>query len=153
MITNILLENIKTLLQTLTSLQIVSVNPDLQFSGFPSAFVAVGPTEAEWQDQDSNKRVYEFHLWLFQEYDTTGVDSAYSILNDEADKIMNKIDLMEDPELSDAQRTLKTDFPAGYSLTSVHAATSVPQFDTQYKLLGKQIILKCSVLVDITLLT
>lgn len=143
--------NIRTLLDAITSFQVIYSRPTFTFEGFPAAFVVPVSNENNFQSQNENERIYTFRIWSFVEYDTTGADNAYNQLMDCMDDVINKIDHEENPE--DVTRTMATDIPAGYTLLAVMAAPGEIIPDEENKLLAGEVIVRCKVLVDITLLT
>ena len=141
--------NILALLQTISTLQEVSTRPTFQFSGFPACFIAESGNQNDFEDQQNNLRVYSWNVWLFQEFDKTSVDDAYSILRTEVDNIVGKFDAQESPTSS---RSLADNLPAGYTLVKVWATPAEFAYDEKEKLLGARINIRCSVLVDLTTL-
>ncbi len=148
-------DNIRTLMDSLTgtgkSFQVTYNRPTFQFNGFPAAFIVPVSNENEFKTTNENERVYSFRIWSFVEYDQTVADTAYNSLMDVLDEVINKIDHEENPE--NASRTMGTNIPAGYTLLAVMAAPGDIVPDEETKLLAGEVIVRCKVLVDITLLT
>ncbi len=147
----ILRNNIRTLMDSLTGFQVIYSRPTFVFDGFPAAFIVPVSNDNNFQTQNENERVYTFRIWSFVEYDTTGADNAYNTLMDLLDDVINKIDHEEDPE--SVARTMATSIPAGYTLLAVMAAPGEIVPDEEHKLLAGEVIVRCKVLVDLTLLS
>jgi len=147
----ILRNNIKTLLDSLTSLQEVHDHPTFVFEGYPAAFIAPVSSPNEFKTTNENQRIYTFHAWVFVQYDVGTAEAAYNSLMDCMDDIINKIDHEEDP--SDATRTMATNIPAGYTLLAVMAAPGEIVPDEENKILAGQVTVRCKTLVDLTLLS
>src|SRR5574340_1114653 len=110
--------NIKSLLDEITTIQEVSDHPKFDWGGYPAAFIAPSGNESDFLTNIENVRVYAFKIWLFQEYDQTTLSDAYNILLDETENILNKFDEQESP---DSGRELANDLANKYLLTKVFA--------------------------------
>lgn len=149
----VLRNNIKTLLESITTLHGVYLEPEYQSEGYPFAFVVGSGVESDYLTQQDNRRVYAYKVWLFQEFDQTPKAEAYNILYDNADYIMNKIDEQESPEISDSDRVIDNGISSPYMIDSVKAAMNRFALDEEIKLLGVELTVRCSIVVDIVNLT
>lgn len=147
----ILRNNIRTLMDSITSIQVKYNRPTFKFTGYPAAFIVPVSSPNEFKTTNENERIYTFRIWAFVEYDQTVADTAYNDLMDVMDDIINKIDHEENPE--DASRTMATSMPSGYTLLAVMAAPGEIVPDDEMKLLAGEVTVRCKVLVDLTLLT
>lgn len=143
--------NIRTLLDSITSIQVKYNSPTMQFDGFPASFIVPVSSPNEFQSTHENERIYTFRIWSFVEYDVESAEAAYNNLMDVMDDVINKIDHEEDPE--DATRTMANNIGSGYTLIAVMAAPGEIVPDLETKLLAGEVTVRCKVLVDLTLLT
>ena len=144
-------DNIRTLLDTITRIQVKYSSPTFEFSGFPAAFIVPSGETADYLTTNENIRRYAFKIWVFIEYDQTSKDNAYAELMDCVDDIINEVDKQENPE--NAGRSLATNIGAGYTMVAVRAAPGRFALDEEVKLLGAEVTVTCDVTVDLTLLT
>lgn len=153
MVGKILKNNLHELVSSISTLGQVLAYPSFQFDSYPAAFVVGSGNESDYLTQQDNRRSYAFKVWLFQEFDSTPLADAYDILYDEADNIMNKIDMQESPDLDDSDIILNDGITSPYMLDSVSAALSRWVLDEEEKLLGIEVTVVFRVVVDISLLT
>jgi hypothetical protein len=144
-------DNIKTLLDELSSsFAVISSVPSMEFSGYPAAFVGVSGNENEFQSTQDNMRIYAYKIWVFTQYDQDTFATAYDLLLDLAESVINKLDEQESP---DSAREMADSLDAKYTLAAVEAIPGRFASDEVEKLLALEITVRCKVLVDLTQLT
>lgn len=143
-------DNIKTILDQVTSLQVVYSHPTFDFEGYPAAFIVPVSTPSEVKTTNENERIYTFRIWTFVEYDQTQVNTAYDQIMDVIDDIIDSIDAQEDPELD--TRPMANGITGAYTLIEVMATPGEFVPDEENKLLAAEVTVRCKVRVDLTLL-
>jgi len=146
-------DNLYTLLNTLKTsgdLQEVHQIPTLEFNGYPAVTINPSGNEADYLTQVENRRLYKFNVWIFQEFDSLGIQKAMESLMDSVDSVVNVVEKEDSP---DTVRTLDQNLPAGYTLVSVRPTFSDIQQDLQAKTMFVQVIVRCYVIVDLTLVS
>lgn len=146
-------DNLYTLLNTLKTsgvLQEVHQYPTLEFNGYPAIMINPSGNEGDYLTQAENKRLYKFNVWIFQEFDQLGIPKAIGSLMDSVDSIVNLIEKEDSP---DTDRTLDDNLPDGYTLVSVKPTFADVQQDLEAKTMFVQVIVRCYVTVDLTLIS
>ncbi len=143
-------DNIKTILDTVSSIQVVYTRPTFVFDGYPAAFIVPVSSPSEVKTTNENERIYTFRIWTFVEYDQTQVNTAYDALMDVIDDVLDAIDAQESPELD--PRPMANGINGAYTLIEVMATPGEFVPDEETKVLAGEITVRCKVRVDLTLL-
>lgn len=139
-------DNIATKLETISGIQNVYKNPQLQMDGYPGAFVAPSGNESDYDTTQENMRIYAFKIYVVQEYDQTDYEDAYNIILELVDTIIDQFDKEEAPS---ATRTLDDNLDSKYTLVAVEAVPGIFASDRTDKLLACEITIRCKTLVDL----
>lgn len=144
-------DNLKTILDELSSTFVdIKTEPTFEFSGYPSLFISPSGNESDFQSTQDNMRVYDFKVFIFQEFSVTPLGTAYDILLTDVDLVINKIEEQESP---DSDREMATGLAGYETLAAVLAVPGRFIPDEVEKLLAAEITVRCKVLVDFTQLT
>lgn len=143
-----LYENLKVLLDEISSIQEKHKSPTFKFNGYPAAFVVPSGNESDYLTTNENQRIYAFKIWVFTEYDQTTGEISYETLTQCVDDVLDKVDEQENPE--NEGRDLASGLQSGYTLVAVLATPSRFALDEEEKLLGAEINVRLKVSVDLT---
>lgn len=110
---------IKTLLDSISTIHDVSGTPKLKFSGYPSAYVVPSDNEADYETTTENIRTYAFMVLVFHETKKTGVGDALDKLGGIIDTVLDTFD-QEDLKGA-ASRTVGISLPSGYTFLNILA--------------------------------
>lgn len=146
-----LLVNLHSLLDGIDVMQEAHIAPKFTFNGYPACFVAPSGNENDYLTTHENQRVYAFRVWVFAEYDETTPAEAYKTLIQATDHILNEVDAQENPDID--SRSMATNLGDGVTLLAVLATPSQFVLDTEEKMLAAEVIVRCKVTIDLTLLT
>lgn len=142
-------DNTFALLEEIDDIQEKHNHPTLEFNGFPACFILPVGNRADYLTNVENKRPYLFNIWIFQEYDETSLATAYNVLMDCIDLVLNKFDEQDSP---DSNREMQSNIPAGYTLVSVRPSSGEIMRDDVDKKLFVAITVECYITVDLTTL-
>jgi len=113
---------IKTLLETITAIQEISLIPKAKFSGYPAATVTPSENSADYETTTENIRVYAFIVRLFYETKDSGIGEAIIALEAVVDSVLDKFD-QEDYKGS-TTRVIGIGLPSGYTFLNLFAHPS-----------------------------
>jgi hypothetical protein len=85
---------------------------EYEFAQFPVAEVIESGNDSDYYTNKENMRVYAFEVWIYQESENSGLDSAYSTLRSAVDAIIDAFD--NDQTLGGAVDWVEP-APAGFS--------------------------------------
>lgn len=139
-------DNLKTLLASLSELQVVYANPTFKPSGYPFAFIGRSGNESDYQSTQENQRVYVFKVWVITQFDQDTFAEADNLMYDVIDAVLNKVEEQESPS---SARSMASNLAAQYTLAAVEALPSRSVSDEVEKLLATEITVRCKVLVDL----
>ncbi len=139
---------IKTLLETITELQEVSLAPKLEFNGYPAAYVIPSDNEADYETNKENIRTYAFIVRVFYETKQGGISDALSALESLVDSILDKFD-QEDLKGS-SNRTVGLGLPSDYQFINIFAAPSTWGEVQGAELIMAEIKVRVRISIDIT---
>lgn len=139
---------LKTLLDSVDSIQDVSGTPEIKFSGYPSAYVLPSNNESEYETTSENVRVYAFIVRLFDETKAGGVATAMEALEKVVDSVLDVVD-QEDLK-SAADRTVGVNLPAGYTFLNIFAVPGLWAELPEEELLMVELAIRVRVSRDVT---
>ena len=138
---------IKTLLETISTIQEVSGTPMAQFSGYPACYVVPSENEADYETTRENVRVYAFMVRVFYETRDTGIAVALPALESLVDTILDTFD-KEDLKTS-ATRTVGVGLPTGYTFLNIFAHPVSWGEVTAENLIMAELSIKIRISIDI----
>lgn len=144
----ILRPQIKTLLDTIDTIQEVSGTPKVQFDGYPACYVIPSENESDYETTRENVRVYAFSVRVFYETRDTGVADALTSLESLVDTILDTFD-KEDLKGS-TTRTIGTDLSSGYQFLNIFAHPTAWGEILDENLIMAEIVVKIRVSIDLT---
>lgn len=139
-------DNLKTLLDSVSELQVVYPNPTFKPSGYPFAFIGRSGNDSDYETTNENMRVYAFKVWLITQFDQDSFAEADNLMYDVLDAVLNKVDEQESPT---SNRSMATNLAAQYTLVAVEALPSRSVSDEVEKLLATEVTVRCKVLIDL----
>ena len=139
---------IKTLLDSISSIQAVSGTPEIQFSGYPAAYVIPSDNEAEYETTTENVRVYAFIVRLFDETKGGTVGTAMVALEKVVDAVLDAVD-KEDLK-SSSDRTVAVSLPTGYTFLNIFAVPGLWAELPDEQLLMVELTIRVRVSRDVT---
>lgn len=142
---SILRPQIKSLLQTLSTLEEVSGEPKLNFSGFPAAAVVPFGNESTYETNAENLRTYQFEVQLFVDTKDIGVTAALEDLEAIVDSVL---DLFDQEDLKDStERTIGLNLGNRYTYINLvaHPAVWGGVPDTEYIMATVRVGIRVSV--------
>ena len=138
----VLKNKIKTKLDGVTKLQMVSDDPSLKLTGYPAAIIVPSEDSSDYETNQENLRIYSFDIHLFYEIQSSGLGSALDALYDLADDVM---------DLFDKDQTLTgISLPTDYTMIVVLPVSGGWGEVPDSKLITKIIKLKIKISVDIS---
>ena len=108
-----------TLLETISTIQEVSVVPKIKFSGYPAVHVVPSENSGDYETNRENVRTYAFTIRLF--YSTKGVtlEQALTGLEEVVDSVIDAFD--EEDQKGDDTRVVGVGLPANYVFLNIFA--------------------------------
>lgn len=119
---NTLRPQIKSLLESVSTIQEVKSYPTLKFNGYPAAYVVPSDNEGEYETTSENVRIYAFIVRLFYETKNTGIDGALDALEDIVDTVLDALD--QDDLKDGSTRVIGINLPSGYTYLNIFAHPS-----------------------------
>lgn len=138
---------IKTLLESISTIQEVSGVPSLKFNGFPACYVIPSDNSSDYETTSENVRVFSFILRVFYETKSTGIENAMTAMEALVDTILDTLD-KEDLK-SSTTRTVGINLPTGYTFLNIQAHPSGWGELTEENLIMSEISIKVRVSIDI----
>jgi len=143
----VLRPQLKTLLETLSTIQEVSSVPKIKFGGYPSATVNPSDNSADYETTTENIRTYSFNVHVFYETKQTSVEDAFTALDEVVDSV---IDLFDQEDQKGASRVVGINLPTGYTFLNIWATPSYWGEIPGEELLMSQIVVKIRLSIDIS---
>lgn len=144
----VLRPQIKTLLQTITTLQEVSGSPKIKFNGYPAAHIVPSENSNDYETTTENVRTYTFAIRVFYETKDTSIEDAMTGLEEVVDSI---IDLFDQEDLkTSATRTVGLGLPSNYTFLNIFAIPNAWGELPEDQLIMAEITVKVRISVDIT---
>ena len=144
----ILRPQIKTLLDTVDTLQEVSSSPKIRFDGYPAAHIVPSENSGDYETTSENVRTYSFMLRTFYETKSTSVGDALTALEEVVDSVIDLFD-QEDLKGSDT-RTVGIGLPANYTFLNIFATPGSWGELPEDQLIMAEIVVRVRISVDIT---
>lgn len=134
-------DKVKDKLDAIDKIQEVHEFPTSNFDGYPAAVIVPSENENDFETTTTNQRVYAFQVKVLQETKYTTLGTAYEILYDLIDDVLDDFD--KDQSLSGVT------MPTGYTMLIVEAVPSSiqPVIDLE-NIIMTQITLRIRVEVD-----
>ena len=139
---------IKTLLDTISTLQEVSQAPKIKFGGYPSAHIVPSENSADYETTTENIRTYAFTIRVFYETKQTSIENALTALEGVVDSIIDKFD-QEDLKGS-TSRTIGMDLPDNYMFLNIFANPNMWGVLSEDQLIMAEITVSVRISVDIS---
>lgn len=144
----ILRPQIKSLLDTITTLQEVSKAPKIKFEGYPAAHVVPSENSGDYETNRENVRTYAFMIRCFYETKDTTIEEALTALEEVVDSV---IDLFDQEDLKDSSlRLVGKDLPAKYTFLNIFAIPNRWGELPEDQLIMAEITVKVRISVDVT---
>jgi len=144
----VLRPQIKTLLDTITTLQEVSQAPKIKFNGYPAAHIVPSENSGDYETTSENIRTYAFTIRIFYETKNTSIDTAFTALEQVVDSVIDKFD-QEDLKGS-ATRKVGISLPTGYTFLNIFASPNVWGELTEEQLIMAEVSVRVRISRDIT---
>lgn len=138
----------KTLLDTISTLQEVSQAPKIKFTGYPSAHVVPSDNSGDYETTTENIRTYVFIIRLFYETKQSGIENAYLALEEVVDSVIDKFDQEDLKGLG--ERIIGIDLPDGYTFLNIFASPGVWGELSDDQLLMAEVSVKVRISVDVS---
>ncbi len=138
---------IKTLLQTISTIHEVSSHPKLKFDGYPAAYVIPSDQSGDFETTEENKRTYAFHVNILYETKSTGIESALGYLESVVDSVIDVFD-QEGKKLTG--QTIGVGLPANYMLMGILATPGRFAEIPEESLLLAEVIVRIVISVDVS---
>ncbi len=144
----VLRPQIKTLLDTVTTLQEVSQVPKIKFDGYPAAHIVPSENSNDYETTKENIRVYAFTVRLFYETKQTSLEDAMYALEEVTDSV---IDLFDQEDLKgSATRTLGMSLPDNYMFINIFATPNRWAVLSDDQLVMAEITVQIRISVDVS---
>ncbi len=142
----ILRPQLKTLLETVTTLQEVSASPKIKFSGYPAAHIMPSDNSADYDTNKENVRTYAFKVRVFYETKHTELEDALTALEEVVDSVLDKFD----EEDMKTDRTVGVSLPSGYHYVNIWAAPSTWGEIVDEQLIVAEISVRVRLIIDVS---
>lgn len=139
---------IKTLLDTIDTLQEVSKAPKIKFNGYPAAHIVPSENSADYETTSENIRTYSFMVRIFYETKDTPIEDALVALEEVVDSVIDAFD-QEDLKGGDT-RVIGINLPSNYLFINIFAAPGRWGELPEDQLIMAEITVKVRVSIDIT---
>lgn len=139
---------IKTLLDTITTLQEVSQVPKIKFDGYPAAHIMPSENSSDYETTSENIRTYAFTVRVFYETKQTTMENALVALEEVVDSVIDKFD-QEDLKGS-TTRTIGIGLPADYTFLNIFAVPNRWGVLSEDQLIMAEITVRVRISVDIS---
>ena len=110
---------VKTLIDSISTIQEVVGYPKIKFRGYPAANVTPSDNTADYETTTENVRTYVFNVRLFYETKKKGIEGSLEALEKIVDSVLDKVD-QEDLKGS-TTRTVGVSLPSGYTFLNIWA--------------------------------
>jgi len=144
----ILRPQLKTLLDTIGTIQEVSKAPKIKFNGYPAAHVTPSENSNEYETTSENIRTYAFTIRIFYDTKQTAIEDALVGLEEVVDSVIDAFD-KEDLKGS-STRKVGIGLPAGYTFLNIFASPGVFGELTEEQLIMAEVSIKIRISIDIT---
>jgi len=144
----ILRPEIKTLLDTISTLQEVSQTPKIKFNGYPAAHIVNSENSGDYETTSENIRTYAYVVRVFYETNQTTMENAILALEDVVDTVIDTFD-KEDLKGS-TTRTIGIGLPEGYTFLNIFANPGKWGVLSEDQLIMAEITVKIRISVDIS---
>ncbi len=145
---SLLRPQIKTLLETISTIQEVSGTPMAQFSGYPACYVVPSENESDYETTSENIRTYAFAVRVFYETRDTGVADALTALESLVDTILDTFD-KEDLKGS-TTRIVGKNLTSGYTFLNIFAHPVTWGEILDENLIMAELVVKIRISIDLT---
>jgi len=144
----VLRPQIKTLLDTITTLQEVSQSPKIKFDGYPAAHIVNSENSGDYETTSENIRTYAYTVRIFYETKYSGIENALLALEEVVDTVIDKFD-QEDLKGS-TERILGIGLPSGYTFLNIFATPNRWGVLSEDQLIMAEITVRIRISVDIS---
>ena len=144
----ILRPQLKTLLDTISTIQETASYPKMKFGGYPAATVTPNENDSDYETNTENIRNYSFMVRIFYETKHSGISSAITALEEVVDSVIDVFD-KEDLKGS-SSRTVGISLPTGYTFINIWASPSAWFELPEEELIYAQVVVRIRVSIDIT---
>jgi len=144
----ILRPQLKTLLETISTIQEVARVPKIKFNGYPAAHIIPSENSGDYETNSENVRTYAFTVRAFYETKSSGIESALSALEEVVDSIIDKFD-QEDLKGSDT-RIVGMNLPSGYTFLNIFASPNKWGEFPDDQLIMAEITVRVRISIDVT---
>lgn len=115
----VLRPQLKTLLDTISTIHKVAQSPKIKFKGYPAAHIVSSENTADYETTTENIRTYAFTVRIFDETKKGGIEAAFASVEEVVDSV---IDLFDKEDLKGATtRTIGMNLPTGYTFINIWA--------------------------------
>ena len=111
---------LKTLIDTISTISETVSYPKMKFGSYPAATVTPNENDAAYETNTENIRNYSFMVRVFYETKHTGIQSAIEALEEVIDSVIDKFD-QEDLKGA-TTRTVGISLPSGYTFINIWAS-------------------------------
>ena len=144
----ILRPQIKTLLDTISTIHETANYPKAKFSGYPAATITPNENDGEYETNTENERNYSFMVRVFYETKNTGIQAAIEALEEVVDSIIDAFD-KEDLKGS-SNRTIGINLATGYTFINIWASPGAWFELPDEELIYAQVSVRVRLSVDLT---
>lgn len=139
---------IKTVLDTISTIQEVSQAPKIKFDGYPAAHIVPSENSSDYETTKENVRTYAFTVRIFYETKQTGIEDALVALEQVTDSVIDAFD-QEDLKGS-TTRTIGMSLPSNYMFLNIFATPNRWVVLDEDQLIFAEITVRVRISVDIT---
>lgn len=144
----ILRPQLKTLLDTIDTLQEVSKAPKIKFSGYPAAHIVPSENSGDYETTSENIRTYAFTVRIFYETKQTAIEDALVALEEVVDSVIDKFD-QEDLKGA-TSRVVGIGLPTGYMFINIFATPNRWGVLSEDQLIMAEITVRVRISVDVS---
>lgn len=139
-------DNIRTLIEEVTGLQVVYSEPTLNIDGYPAAIIEVADQDGQYSTNIENKHNYRYTIFLINEISDTAFPTAYNTLMDLLEQVQIKLMKEDAPNTT---RTIDDGIPTGYTIQSVRPTVGRIEPLWQEKILYAPVLVTVMLEIDL----
>ena len=139
---------LKTLLDTISTIHETASFPKAKFSGYPAATVTPNENEADYETNTENIRTYSFMVRVFYETKSTGIADAITALEEVIDSVIDTFD--QDDLKGSGTRTVGVNLPSTHTFINIWATPSAWFELPDEELIYAQIVIRVRISIDIS---
>ena len=144
----VLRPQLKTLLETVTTIQEVAQVPRIKFNGYPAVHIIASENSGDYETNRENIRTYAFTVRAFYETKQSGLEGAITGLEEVVDSIIDIFD--QEDQKGSSTRIVGMDLPSDYTFLNIFAVPGRWGELPEDELVMAEILVKVRISIDVS---